>query len=94
MGKEILNYFIGVIMNVYLLQYLNLLNDEEENIKVLGIYSSKNEAERAVDRLKGQPGFKDHSDIINPETDTKIQGFYIDEYKVNEDHWREGFFTT
>lgn len=48
---------------------------------ILGVYSSKENTERAVERLK-EPGFCD-----------RLQGFSIDPYTLNEDHWTEGYVT-
>ena len=49
---------------------------------MIGIYESETEAKKAIDRLKDLPGFKEH-----------ITGFLIETYKLNEDHWTEGFTT-
>jgi hypothetical protein len=49
-------------------------------IKLIGIYSSRKNAEDTVKRLAGQPGFVDHPG-----------GFTIDAYPLNADHWTEGF---
>jgi hypothetical protein len=48
--------------------------------KLVGIYSTRTNAEEAQARTAKLPGFLDYPD-----------GFVIDEYKVDEDHWREGF---
>ena len=61
----------------YLLQHENALN---EDVKVIGLYSSEASAKGAVERLRAQPGFSDYPD-----------GFSIDLYELDEDHWSEGF---
>lgn len=56
--------------------------DELEQTKLIGAYSSITEAEAAIERLIGKPGFKDHPD-----------DFVITEYELNQDNWTEGFST-
>jgi hypothetical protein len=46
---------------------------------LIGAYSSKKKAEDARDRAKILPGFSQYSD-----------GFVIDEYAIDEDHWTSG----
>ena len=75
----------------YLLQHLHVLPNGEDDVKVIGVYSSKEAARAAVDRLKYQPGFCDFPRIVNVDTDEQIDGFYIDEYVVDQDHWQEGY---
>ena len=55
--------------------------DGEEDIELLiGVYSTEEEANEAISRVKGQKGFSEYP-----------TGFHIDEYKLNRDHWTEGF---
>ncbi|WP_394834844.1 hypothetical protein LVJ94_50940 [Pendulispora rubella] len=56
--------------------------DDSEEIKFIGVYSSRMKAEEAVLRLKEQPGFREYPD-----------GFCIDRYEIDKDHWEEGFVT-
>lgn len=67
---------------VWIVQHVHEFNDEDEDVKFIGVYRSQESAERAVERLKLQPGFKD-----------AIEGFHIDEYELDKDHWVEGYFT-
>jgi len=53
---------------------------ECEDVKMIGVYGSRSDAEAAVDRLVRQPGFREHP-----------SGFHIDEYEIGKDHWVEGF---
>jgi len=69
-------------MDVFVVQHLHEMDDGEENVKMIGVYSTREIAEQAVERLKLQPGF---SDI--PE------GFYIDPYPLDTDHWTDGYVT-
>jgi hypothetical protein len=49
-------------------------------VKVVGIYSSRALAEAAEERTRLLPGFADEPD-----------GFSIEQYEVNNDHWKRGF---
>jgi hypothetical protein len=69
-------------MEVFLLWHVHAFDDGEEDEKLIGVYSSREEAEAAIERVKGQPGFVDAP-----------EGFGIDPYMVNEDHWTEGYVT-
>lgn len=63
---------------------LNHIKDEEDlnSLKLIGVYSSNLEAEKAIPRLSDKNGFKDYP-----------EGFEIQEINVNKDHWIEGFAT-
>lgn len=68
---------------VFILQHSYELPDTgEEETKFIGVYSSKDKAENAIERLSKQPGFRDFPDH-----------FYIDEYEIDRDNWSEGFIT-
>ena len=60
---------------------------------MIGVYDSLTTAEDATKRLAVQPGFRDSPNIVDPQHDDDENGFYIDEYRINEDHWAEGFVT-
>jgi hypothetical protein len=66
--------------SVFVLQHVHTREDGVEDVKFIGVYSSREKAQAAVARLSRLPGFADASD-----------GFYIDEYHVDEDHWVEGY---
>jgi len=53
---------------------------DTEDVKIIGIYSSPESAEAAIERLRTQPGFRDHPN-----------GFAIDPYPLDRDHWADGF---
>ena len=53
---------------------------ETGKVKVVGIYSSRALAEAAEERTRLLPGFKDEPD-----------GFTIEQYEVDKDHWPRGF---
>ena len=69
-------------MTVFVLQHSHEFDDGTEDVKMIGVYSSRTRAEAAVARLKTVPGF-----ASSPE------GFVIDEYELDVDHWRDGFVT-
>lgn len=79
--------------NVFIVQHLHTLPNGEDDVKMIGAYKSLDAAKAAVDRVKGQQGFCDNPQVVNPEIDDDPQGFYIDEYLLDMDHWEDGFIT-
>ncbi len=69
-------------MSVYVLQHVHLLENGEEDVKFIGVYSSKEKARTAIKRLSQMPGFSETAD-----------GFHVDEYQLDKDHWEEGYTT-
>lgn len=67
---------------VYVVQHVHIINDDEEDVKMIGVYSTEQLAWEAVVRLRLQPGFCDVP-----------EGFYVSRYELNQDHWTEGFVT-
>ena len=67
---------------VYVLQHVHSLDDGEEDVKFIGVYSSRENAEAAVTRLRRTPGFCEAAN-----------GFHIDEYQMDQDQWVEGYST-
>ncbi|MEL1136604.1 hypothetical protein AAC978_15640 [Desulfitobacterium sp. THU1] len=65
--------------SVFLLQHCYEVNNIEE-IKIIGIYSSRSKAELVVEKYKGLLGFRNYPN-----------SFFIDEYRLDEDNWTEGF---
>jgi hypothetical protein len=61
-------------------QHLHVLDDGEEDIKFIGVYSSEGAAHQAVGRLRLKPGFREIPD-----------GLSIDLYPLDEDNWEQGF---
>jgi hypothetical protein len=66
--------------SVFVVQHVHVREEGVEEVKFIGVYSSREKAQAAVTRLRRQPGFVDASD-----------GFNIDEYRVDQDHWAEGY---
>ncbi|SIM88017.1 DUF7336 domain-containing protein [Micromonospora cremea] len=56
--------------------------DEEDgdDLKILGVYSSQARAEDRIQRARELPGFRDEPDC-----------FYINGCTVDQDEWNEGF---
>jgi homoserine kinase type II len=67
---------------VFLVEHVHILEGGEEDVKIVGIYSTREAAQQAVNRLQLQPGFRDAPD-----------GFTIDLYWVDQDHWEGGYIT-
>ena len=67
---------------VFLVEHLHFLEDGEESVKTIGIYSTREKARQAVERLRMQPGFRDAPD-----------GFVIDLYWIDQDGWEGGYIT-
>ena len=55
---------------------------DDENEKLIGVYSTAENAEAAIQRLRSQPGFKDYPD-----------GFEIHTRTLDTDSWAEGFIS-
>jgi hypothetical protein len=66
--------------SVFVLQHVHSRGDGVEDVKFIGVYSSKEKADAAVVRLSRLPGFSDAPD-----------GFHVDEYRIDQDHWVEGY---
>ena len=67
---------------VFVLQHEHELPTGGKDVKFIGVYSSQAAAEAACARLRRQPGFSESPD-----------GFSIDRYPLDQDHWTEGFVT-
>lgn len=69
-------------MRVYVLQHAHSFENDLEDVKFIGVYSSKENARAAIIRLSQTPGFSETSD-----------GFHIDVYQLDKDHWAEGYLS-
>ena len=65
---------------VYLLWHVRGDDAFAEDAKLIGVYSSADKAEAARRRAAERPGFSDQPD-----------GFHVDPYRVDQDHWTSGF---
>ena len=68
---------------IYLLMHIYLYgeNDECEEKKLIGIYSSRENAEETISQYLNLPGFCEYSRDC----------FKIDKFVINEDKWTKGF---
>lgn len=78
---------------VFVLEHLHTHDNDEECWKRIGIYKTREEALEAIQRVNMQPGFSDYPNIIDWDSTECKNGFNIDEYELNEDHWAEGYVT-
>ena len=79
---------------VFVLQHVHTLPDDVEDVKLIGVYSSRDEALKAVDRQRQHPGFKDFPLLVDPSVEGRgPDGFHIGEYQLDLDYWYEGFVT-
>ncbi|WP_316818854.1 hypothetical protein [Pedobacter nyackensis] len=69
-------------MEVYLLWHTHVDDRLEggEDVKLIGVYSSIDEANAAIERKGTSEGFMNHMD-----------GFEISTYTLDKDSWSEGF---
>ena len=54
-----------------------------DNVRYIGLFSERSDAGRVIEYLQMKPGFRQHTD-----------GFTADAYRLDKDHWTEGFITT
>ena len=80
--------------SVFILQHLHVLPGGEEDVKFLGAYRSSVEAEEAVARFNVKPGFRDFPNVVSSTAGDQMEGFYIEEYQLDQDHWSEGYETS
>ena len=75
---------MGIInlKKVYILHHIHEFENNQENIKLIGVFSSKEKALKVLANHKILPGFKDAPN-----------GFSIDEYTIDRIGWTEGFVT-
>lgn len=65
---------------VWLLWFEQEREDGNDTELLIGVYRTKEEADAAAERLKGQPGFRDYP-----------AGFEAHERVIGRDSWTEGF---
>lgn len=66
---------------VYVLRHVYEYEPDEDEVKLIGPYSSEQRAQEAIDRLRDKPGFRDYPngfEIASVELDKEMQ-------------WDEGF---
>jgi len=68
---------------VYVLHHVQADDEFGDDAKLIGVYRSHEAATQAIERLKGQPGFREHP-----------EGFHAEAYSLDRDHWPEGFVSS
>lgn len=68
------------MQKVYFLYHVRYEDTDDEDVKIIGIYSSYKNAKLARERMKSKPEFIDFPD-----------DFVISKDMVNRDSWMEGF---
>ena len=46
-------------MTLYVLRHVHTFDDGSQDVKLIGVYSSRKRAKQAVSRVKEEPGFRD-----------------------------------
>ena len=72
-------------MVVYLLTHTYPVGEDKffDEVRIIGVYSSKKKGEEALLEYQYKEGFKSH-----------IDGFYLEKWEVDNDfEWSEGFIT-
>lgn len=64
----------------FVLQHEYEDENKDEQVKFIGVYTTRENAEEAIDKLRKMPGFSEYPD-----------GFSIDFYDFNRTWWAEGF---
>ena len=78
--------------SVFVVQHLREHADSSQNVKMIGVYRSRDAALAAVSRLREQPGFRELPAIVDYSSETSsCEGFHIEEYSLDKDHWTEGY---
>ena len=67
----------------FILWHSHPIGADEADEKLIGVYATDDDARSALNRIKVQPGFRDH-----------LEGFEISRYEIGKDHWVEGYITT
>jgi homoserine kinase type II len=57
-------------------------NPRSEDLKFIGVFSSRKLAREAINSLRSVKGFSNSK-----------RGFYIEKYEINKIHWQDGFIT-
>ena len=68
------------MISVFVVHHVRPEDQYGDHAKLIGVYSLRETATAAIERLSAQPGFRDHP-----------AGFSVIEYPLDKDHWTEGF---
>jgi len=70
------------VKSVWIVSHVREFEDGHEDVKHIGVFTSRELAERALEKVKDQPGFRDCP-----------EGFSVDEWRLNQIGWSEGYVT-
>ncbi|PXZ07034.1 hypothetical protein DKK70_08555 [Gilliamella apicola] len=70
------------MQKIYYLYHVRYEDTDDEDFRIIGIYSSRKQAKLAIERMKKKPGFIDFPN-----------GFQIIASVLNRAEWLEGFVT-
>lgn len=68
--------------SVWLLQHVHEFADDSEDVKLIGVFASRHEAEVVQAQVASQPGFREMP-----------EGFLITEHQIGVIGWSKGFVT-
>ena len=68
--------------SILVVQHVHAHRDGTEDVKFIGVHSSKHVAGLGIRRLCRKPGFR-----------STARGFHVDRYELDHDHWTEGYIT-
>jgi hypothetical protein len=68
--------------SVWILQHVHAFDDGHQDVKMIGVFTTEELAQKAIERVKRQPGFRDLP-----------QGFDISELELDRIGWQEGYIT-
>ena len=69
-------------------------SDGEEEFKLLGVFSSQEQAEKMVqEHYRLQSGFCEYPEIIRPSEYDEENGFVIGPYEIDRLYWPDGFIS-
>ncbi len=77
---------------IYVVQHSGKMTADFDDVKMIGVYATYDDALAAVQRLKTKGGFADFPEIVTSENGLD-EGFHIDRYEIGKDKWAEGFVT-
>jgi len=66
----------------FLVTHVHVLASQEEDLRIIGIFTTRERAEAAIRAASKLPGFADTA-----------EAFEVSEYELDDMCWREGFVT-
>lgn len=66
--------------SVFVLQHVSVKGSDNEDTKLIGVFATEQQAQAAIEQLKGQPNFNDYP-----------HGFYIEAYTLGQIKGLQGF---